>query len=487
MIQFFPDSQTFLLFRIGTLTFDIRWYAVLIMFGAFLAYLFSKKAIRQSRYISLDFYDSLFIYTLWVGILGARLWFCLFFNASYYLAHPIEIIRIWDGGLAIQGGLVFGILFAYFYTRRNNYSFLKLADLILPNVFLGQVTGRWGNFVNQECHGAEVSEAYFDGVLSFLKEGMYINGHYYEPLFFYESILCLVGWLLIHYVLKKHQNKRGDLAYAYMMWYGVIRFFIEARRTDSLYFGNIKMAQLTSVLFLIIGISGYLGVFDKLFRRNKPTLFFDFDGTLIDTRVGIQEAYKALFEKYGNISDYTEEVKQEVLGPALKDLFPKYFPGIDYDTLYQDYSKRQKEVAAFSNHPMEHCEEVLKQLHEEGYKIAILSTRSYEGIETILNDYHLREYIDDICGVRDVEKVKPDPEGIFKLVDRNHWYRECVMIGDSLMDILCGKNYGAYTIAYCRDESRKEILSKEANTTVDDLKQIPEILHRVSSFTYDEI
>ena len=107
MIQFFPNEQTFLMFSIGGLTFDIRWYAVLIMTGAACAYYFCLKSIKESRYIRKDFFDNLFIYTLWAGLIGARLWFCTFYNFSYYMSDPLEIIKIWDGGLAIQGGLVF--------------------------------------------------------------------------------------------------------------------------------------------------------------------------------------------------------------------------------------------------------------------------------------------------------------------------------------------------------------------------------------------
>ena len=488
MISFFPNEQTFVLINIFGLTLDIRWYAVLIMTGAAIAYYFCRKGIKESKFIDLDFFDNLFIFTLWVGIIGARLWFCMFYNFSYYISNPIEIIRIWDGGLAIQGGLVFGALFAYFYVKKHKYPFMKLVDIILPNVLVAQAIGRWGNFVNKECHGGEVSEEYFNGLLSFLKNGMNINGHYYEPLFFYESILCFIGWIIIQFVLRKRQNKRGDLAYAYLMWYGIVRFFIEARRTDSLYLGNFKMAQLTSIVFVIVGLLGYLGVLNKLFKkRNKPTLMFDFDGTLMDTKHGIIEAYKALFEKYSDVSLFTDEVKDEIIGPALRDIFPKYFPGIDYDTLYADYRKRQLEVSKETTRPTKNTTEVLKKLHDDGYKIGIISTRSKEGIKQLLDEFDLAQYIDDICGLKDVEKSKPDPEGIFKMINNNNWNRECVMIGDSLMDMGCGFNYGAYNVAYISQASRKDELSKASNVTIEDMNELLDILNSDISFTYNNI
>ena len=485
-MQFFPDSETFISFNIGSISLDVRWYAVLILTGAFLAYLVMRKNVKEAKYIDLDFFDSLFVYTLWVGILGARLWFCVFYNFSYYFSHPIEIIRIWDGGLAIQGGLFFGALFAYYLIKKNHYSFLKFADIILPEVLIGQGIGRWGNFVNKECHGAEVSEEYFNGILSFIKEGMYINGHYYEPLFFYESVLCILGFVLIYFILRRFQNKRGDLAYAYLMWYGLIRFFIEQRRTDSLYIGNLKMAQVTSVVFFVIGILGYLGVLNKLLKKDKPTLIFDFDGTLIDTTESIVEGYRALFKKYSDESKFTDEVRQQIIGPALRDLFPIYFPGIEYDTLYKDYHDRQIEVAKTSNKPTANSAEVLKNLHEQGYNIGIVSTRSREGIEGILKDFNLQDYVDGICGLRDVEKLKPNPEGIFKLVNNNGWNKDTIMIGDSLMDMGCGNNYGAYTVAYISDPKREEELSKVANETIKDMNELYGILNKDISFTYNK-
>lgn len=486
MISFFPNDQTFVLFRIGSLTLDIRWYAVLILAGASLAYYFCRKGAKESRYIDAEFFDSLFIYTLWAGIIGARLWFCTFYNFGYYIANPLEIIRIWDGGLAIQGGLVFGALFAWLYCRRYRYPFMKIVDICLPNVLLAQAIGRWGNFVNRECHGGEVSESYFDGILSFLKEGMYINGHYYEPLFFFESVLCIFGWVMIYVVLRKRQNKRGDLAYAYLMWYGLIRFFIEGRRTDSLYLGNLKMAQLTSLVFLVVGVLGYLGLLQRFTKQAKPTLLFDFDGTLMDTRASITAGYEELFRRYRKPEDFTEEIRQEIIGPALKELFPIYFPDVPYEELYSIYKQRQKEVASTANKVTEHSYEVLKTLHEEGYDIGIISTRFHDDIIGLSKSGDLYDFIDDECGVDDVKKSKPDPEGVFKLVNENRWNREVVLIGDSLMDIDCGLNYGAFTVAYVSDPKRHDELKAKASRTITDMADLMKILKEDTSFTYNE-
>ena len=487
MFKLFADQQTLLTITLGSRVLSVRWYAFLIMLGALGAYLVSRKEFKRAKYIDTDFFDSLFVYTLWIGVIGCRLWFCIFYDLEFYLQNPVQILYIWNGGLAIQGGIVAGALFVYFYCKANHYPFLKIIDIILPNVLIGQAFGRWGNFVNQECHGAEVAAEYFDGFLSFLKPGMFINGHYYEPLFFYESMLCILGWIIIHFVLRRMQNRRGDLGYCYLMWYGVVRFFIEARRTDSLYLGPIKMAQLTSIVFVVLGCLGYFGLFRKFTNKNKPSVIFDFDGTLIDTSGSILAGYEECFRVYSDLSKFTDEVKEEVLGPALKTLFPKYFPGIDYDTLYETYHNRQLEVAPKLNKPIPGSVEALKRLHKEGYNVGIVSTRTNEGIRDLLSQFGLEGYVDSICGLKDVKNLKPDPEGIINMVNNNKWNRDVVMCGDSIMDIRCGINYGAYTVAYLDNPNRSKQMAEEANASITDLTQIFDILNSDVSFTYNKL
>lgn len=486
MVNFFPNRQTLLSLDFGS-NLDIRWYAVLILLGAFFTFLVSRYEFKRAKYTDLEFFESLFIYTLWAGIIGARLWFCAFYNFNYYLNNPAAIIRIWDGGLAIQGGLVVGAIFAFAYSKKHKYPFLKILDIILPNVLIGQAFGRWGNFLNQECHGGEVAETYFDGILSFLKQGMYIDGHYYEPLFFYESMLCIIGWAIIFFILRKRQNRRGDLAYCYLMWYGAIRFFIEARRTDSLMIGNFKMAQLTSILFILVGTLGYIGIIRKFIKPSKPTIIFDFDGTLIDTSESIKEGYRECFRKFSNENLFTSKVQNEVLGPALRDIFPKYFPDYDYDTVYATYRAKQLQVQDKLNHPTKNALATLQKLHDQGYKIGIVSTRTKEGIEELLVQQKMEKYIDDICGLKDVTNLKPDPEGIIMLINRNNWNKDCIMVGDSLSDIKCGKNYGALTVAFLDNRARAKEMQEAADVAIRDLDDIFQILATDVNFTYNKL
>ena len=484
-MKFFPERTIFL--SIGNIS--IRWYAILILTGALIAYYFAKKNIDRYRNINNnDFMDNAFLIMIWAGLIGARLWFCLFFNFKYYFQNPITILRVWDGGLAIHGTLVGGGLAMFFYCKKRNVSFLKFMDAILPCVFIGQAFGRWGNFVNQECFGNMVDESYFNGVLSFLKSGMYINGNYYEPMFFYESVCCLLGFIMINFVLRKFQNKRGDLTWGYMMWYGVVRYFIEGHRTDSLFVGNLKTAQVTSILFIAIGLLGYIGIYDKyLFKKKKPTLLFDFDGTIIDSERTIILTYTELFRRHDKVENFTPERQADVLGPALFEMFPKFFPGLDVNALFDEYQAIFKDLLKDNLVIMPHAEEVLSTLKNEGYNIGIITTRSRESTMECMELCKLGKYIDDLVCMEDVKNLKPDAEAYIKIVEKNRWNKDdVVVIGDSSADVKGGKNYGAYTIAFLRNPLKKERLQAlKADEYIEDLEEILPILKKNCYFTYN--
>ena len=484
-MKLFANRSTFL--SIGR--FSIRWYAVLILTGTLIAFYFAKKNIDNYRNINHDdFMDDAFINMVWSGLVGARLWYCVFNNFSYYFSHPISILRIWDGGLAIHGTVLFGCLSMYFYCKKKNVSFIKFLDAILPCVLIGQAIGRWGNFLNQECYGYTVQESYFDGFLSFLKEGMCVNGTYYEPLFFYESMTCLLGFVLINFVLRKYQNKRGDLTWAYMMWYGVIRYFIEWHRTDSLFIGNIKTAQLVSIVFIAVGLVGYFGLLDKyIFKDKKPTLLFDFDGTIIDSEKAIIMTYEKLFKKYDKIKNFTRERRAEVLGPGLFEIFPKYFPKQDPQKLFDEYQEIFKKVLKKNIVLMPNAIKLLSQLKSEGYTIGLVTTRSRESTLYCMELAKITSLIDDVICMEDVKELKPNPEAYIKIVDKNHWNKnDVVVVGDSSADINGGKNYGAYTIAFLRNAGKVEKLKAlHADRYITNLKEISDILHEKRYFTYN--
>lgn len=236
------------------LNFNIYWYSIFILVGVALAYLLIVNESKKHD-INKNIISDLFFYTLIVGIVGARIYYVIF-NLDYYLSYPSEIIKVYNGGLAIHGGIIFGILFLYFYIKKKNINFIRMLDIISPTIILAQAIGRWGNFFNKEAYGNEVTLSLLNKLClpKFIIDGMHINNHYYFPTFFYESILCLIGFIIIMIIRKRENIKLGIQIGFYFIWYGIIRFFIEILRQDSLLLFNVKVAQLISIIFIILGI-----------------------------------------------------------------------------------------------------------------------------------------------------------------------------------------------------------------------------------------
>lgn len=231
----------------------IYWYSVLILVaflvGGFIIY---KEAIKQG--IDHSFIIDLFFYTIPFALIGARLYYVLF-EWDYYRNNLMDIFKVWEGGLAIHGGIFFGCMFVIWYSKRKNVRLRKLFDILVVGLIIGQAIGRWGNFFNQEAYGAITSYSNLIGlhIPKFIVKNMFIGGFYHHPTFFYESIGCFLGFLILIFI-RKTKIKEGYLTSFYLVWYGVLRFFIESSRTDSLMIGNLKMAQIVSIFMILFGL-----------------------------------------------------------------------------------------------------------------------------------------------------------------------------------------------------------------------------------------
>ena len=233
---------------------SIHWYSILLILaisiGGIIVYKESKK-----QGLSKDFVFDLLFYTVIFGLIGARLYYVLF-NLDYYLNDPIEIIKVWNGGLAIHGGIIAGLTTIIVYCKKKQINSLLMLDIIVLGLIIAQAIGRWGNFFNMEAYGGEISRETLQSFYlpNFIIEGMYINGTYHIPTFLMESIWCLLGFILLLVVFKRKNNKIGETTSLYLIIYGLGRFFIEALRTDSLLIFNIKMAQVVSISMVVIGV-----------------------------------------------------------------------------------------------------------------------------------------------------------------------------------------------------------------------------------------
>lgn len=242
-------------FRLGGL--EVRWYGLIIGIAIFLGVTLAEREANRKGYPE-DFILDLVFWAIPIGFLGARLYYILF-EWPFYMAHPSEILKIWHGGLAIYGGLIAGGLTTYWYCKKRQVSFLLLLDIVAPVVLLGQMMGRWGNFVNQEAHGGEVSRQFLENLHlpEFIINQMNIHGVYYQPTFLYESLWSAIGLVVILVLRRRVKLQVGQVAWTYVLWYSFGRFFIEGLRTDSLWiFGVIRVSQALSLVLFVAGLIG---------------------------------------------------------------------------------------------------------------------------------------------------------------------------------------------------------------------------------------
>lgn len=256
------------MFSIGS--FSLRWYSFFILAGIMLGLIIAAFEEKRKGFPK-DFVIDLGFWLILAGIVGARAYYVLF-NLDYYLKEPLQIFATWNGGLAIHGGIIGGLIALIIFCKKKNIEVIRACDLAVPSLIIAQAIGRWGNFFNSEAHGPLTTLAYLKdmNIPDFVIKGMYINGNYYIPTFYYESLWCILGFIILmvlRYVLKKHN--KGILTSIYLIWYGIGRVYIESLRTDSLMLGNIKIAQLVSILSIVVGIIVLILSIIRYCKENK--------------------------------------------------------------------------------------------------------------------------------------------------------------------------------------------------------------------------
>ncbi len=266
----------------------IRWYGAIIAFGFLLAVLLGGR-IAYTWKMSLDKMVDVLIYGTLSGIVGARLYY-VFSKWDYYSHNISEIPKIWEGGLAIYGGLICGLIAAFIVCKVRKMNFFNLLDCACISFLVGQGIGRWGNFANQEAFGVNTDLPW--GMWS-EKTQMYLLMHADElslhginadpsksvhPTFLYESIWCLLGVLVLYLLCRKFRLFSGQMALAYGVWYGAERAFVEGLRTDSLYIGSsdIRISQLLSAVMALICLVFFIILTIKYIKHPKPIDGIDF-------------------------------------------------------------------------------------------------------------------------------------------------------------------------------------------------------------------
>ena len=245
-------------FTIGPLT--IHLYGIIIAAGLMLAVLYACRRSREFGIKEDDVIDGV----LWVtpfAIICARLYYCLFSWDSYADA-PISLLYIWNGGLAIYGGVIGAAIGVIVFCKIKKIKIPALLDLVALGFLIGQAMGRWGNFFNREAFGCRTDSFFRMGLLNSITGTV----SYFHPTFLYESVWNVLGFVMLHFA-SKHRQYDGQIALGYAAWYGLGRTFIEGLRTDSLYLGVFRVSQL---LAAVTCFAALVVLVWQMFRPHDP-------------------------------------------------------------------------------------------------------------------------------------------------------------------------------------------------------------------------
>lgn len=236
---------------------NIYWYGIFIALGILTAILISFKLASFYNIAKNTIFDLAF-YVIIAGLIGARIYY-IFLELPFYLKYPLDIFKVWNGGLAIHGGLLAGILTLLYFTKKKKLNFWQLAAVCAPGLVLAQAIGRWGNYFNQELYGGPTGLPWGIPILPDNRITEYFNFSYFHPAFLYESIgnfLIFLILISIHvWIIKKHKLSNRIYMFVlgtYLSLYSVLRFFIEFIRVDNpIIFGGFKAPQIVSLAIIV--------------------------------------------------------------------------------------------------------------------------------------------------------------------------------------------------------------------------------------------
>lgn len=233
---------------------NIYWYSLIIVVAILVGYAIAVSYSKKINYKTGDIMEMVFYLILW-AIIGARAYYVMF-NFDSYKNSLLDILKIWEGGLAIYGAIIGGTLYLLYYCIKKGLNFFRMLDIFSLSLLLGQAIGRWGNFFNSEAYGGKTTYEVLKNlhIPKFIIDGMYIDGCYRHPMFLYESLWCLLGVVILWFIRKRDFYVNGRQVGFYLIWYGVGRLFIEGFRSDSLYLGNFRISQLVSIIIIGLGL-----------------------------------------------------------------------------------------------------------------------------------------------------------------------------------------------------------------------------------------
>lgn len=290
-------------FTIGGHAF--AWYGIIIAAGFLLAFAYVIRSCKSFRMDEDKFIDVVIVGIIG-GVIGARLYYVLFSTSDQYIKNPISVFYIWEGGLGIYGGIIGGLLCGVLIAKLHKLNIAAVLDMASLGFLIGQSVGRWGNFVNQEAFGSATNLPW--RMVSERTDIISSTG--VHPCFFYESMWCLIGFLLLHIFSRKYRRYDGQVFLLYVLWYGIGRFFIEGLRTDSLItpFLSLRVSQVVAAVSVAAAI-----VLLVVFRRRTAL-----------TGCGLPKIMEL-----NSIVDEVPQAKQEEEEPILADGTSTIFENVE--------------------------------------------------------------------------------------------------------------------------------------------------------------
>ncbi len=224
---------------------DIYWYGLIITSGILLALIYCCYLAKKQN-LDYNIVVDVALYGIPISVIFARIYYVIF-SWDSYKDNLLDVFKIWNGGIAIYGAIIGAVITAFVYCKAKKVNVLKVFDICIMGVIIGQIIGRWGNFINVEAYGTQTTLPFG---MEIYENGKLITVH---PTFLYESLWNLIGFLILIFLQKKKKFD-GQIFYSYLVWYGIGRFFVEGLRVDSLYFGTFRVSQIVAIVTMLIGI-----------------------------------------------------------------------------------------------------------------------------------------------------------------------------------------------------------------------------------------
>lgn len=512
---FNPDAVPYDNNMIKLGSFEVKWYAVFIVTGIIYAVIISIKEVEKLKMSKNDIFDGVLIIVP-LSIIGSRLYYVATAKDAN-IESFLDIINITQGGLAIHGAIITAAISTIILCHIKKINVFKIMDLVAIGFLIGQILGRWGNFMNQEAHGPEIgSTSGFLGQFPFapfITEQMKIGGNYYHPTFLYEGTLNFVILMIILIIRRFRLLKIGDTFFMYIIWYGLVRgLLIEPIRTDPLYIFGLKVNILFSLTlfagggvillilkyFLLPDLPFYYDVsqgnrFDyvdpkknkakmifgsKKLNKEYKAVIFDLDGTVLDSSKSIFRCAEKAMKEILNI-DLTEKQKYEFLGPTLHESFSKYTNDEEKINLlidtYRKYNKEDHKNNLIK--PFNNAKNIFKWIKKNNLKLIIATSKKNSAAKEGLAINNLLFFVDLIVGSDDVKKHKPDPEVLQKALDSYKLKpNEAIYVGDNESDIVAAKSINMISVGVGYSLQWDKLEKSNPDYIITDLIEIEQIL-----------